>query len=283
MATRFVLGNHPDPYPDLPVEQGPSDEGVGWWVPQVKHTNLAKYIGGTRAAQAKWPSRVLIDPFCGPGRIRVRGETDTRDGGSIVAWRQSVASGAPFTRVFIGDISESRLRACEQRLTAVGAPVTAFVGPASETTPQMVALVPPRSLCPAYVDPYNLEFLAFPIIEALAKLPKVDFAVHFSLMDLSRNVDMELDPERDRFDDAAPGWRECINASVGAKQQVARAFFDYWMALVASLGFTVSREMPLIRDDGGRPLYRLVFFSRHAFPNKIWDDIAKSPNLQFDF
>jgi three-Cys-motif partner protein len=147
----------------------------------------------------------------------------------------------------------------------------------------MVALVPHRSLCLAYVDPYNLEYLSFSIIESLAQLPNVDFAVHFSLMDLTRNVDMELDPERARFDDAAPGWRERIKASDGNKTQLARAFFEDWRVLVASLGFTVSREMPLVTDGAGRALYRLVFFSRHPFPNKIWDDIAKSENRAFDF
>ncbi|CAJ0783423.1 hypothetical protein R8510_05130 [Ralstonia chuxiongensis] len=34
----------------------------------------------------------------------------------------------------------------------------------------------------------------------LPKLPHVDFAIHFSLMDLTRNVDMELDSEWDRID-----------------------------------------------------------------------------------
>lgn len=272
----FVLPLHSDPCPNLEVERGPCEEGVGWWVPHVKHTYLAKYIGATRKAQAKFPQRVLIDPFCGPGRIQVKGESISRDGGSMVAWRQSVASNCPFTSVLVGDLNPGRARACEARLLATRAPVKRFEGPAASTTLQMVEQVPDRALCLAYIDPYNLEHLSFSIIEALAKLKFVDFAVHFSLMDLSRNVDMELDPARDRFSGASPGWRDRLPPAT-SKARLPSWFFEDWMAQISGLGFQVSQVMPLVDDGKGRALYRLVFFSRHPFPDKIWGDIAKSP------
>lgn len=277
----FVLPVHPDPCPDLAVERGPSDEGVGWWVPQVKHTYLAKYIDGTRKAQAKFSERVLIDPFCGPGRIHVKGETFTRDGGAMVAWRQSIASQCPFTSVLVGDLDVDRSRACEARLRAIGAPVQRFDGPAEQTAPQMADTVARGALCLAYIDPYNLECLSFSVIERLARLPYIDFAVHFSLMDLQRNVDMELDPLRDRFSGASPGWRDRLPQHT-AKASLPAWFFADWRALITGLGFSVSQVMPLV-EDGGRTLYRLVFFSRHTFPDKIWGDIAKSRNRCLDF
>ncbi|WP_431048443.1 three-Cys-motif partner protein TcmP [Roseateles sp. L2-2] len=219
--TSFILPRHPDPCPGMPVERGPADEGVGWWVPEIKHTCLAKYIDGTRKAQTKFPRRVLIDPFCGPGRVQIKGEQDTRDGGAIVAWRQSVASGCPFTHVFVGDL------------------------------------------------------------EQLSRLKCVDFAVHFSLMDLTRNVDMELDPKRDRFAEAAPDWR--LNMPNGlSKASLKDWFFDYWCGKIRGLGMTISDVMPLIESEG-RAIYRLVFFSRNPFPERIWNDVAKSPNLSLPF
>jgi three-Cys-motif partner protein len=276
--TDFVLPVHPDSYPDLTVERGPSEEGVGWWVPQLKHTYLAKYIGGTRKAQVKFPRRVLIDPFCGPGRLQVKGESFTRDGGALVAWHQSVASQCSFTSVMVGDLSKLRAHACEARLRAAGAPVQRFDGAAIETVPRMVAAVSQGSLCLAYIDPYNLEHLSFSIIEKLAELPHVDFAVHFSLMDLTRNVDMELDPARDRFAGALPGWRDRVPSGT-SKTSLAAWFFQDWCNKITGLGFSMSKEMPLIEDGRGRALYRLVFFSRNPFPDKIWGDIAKSETL----
>lgn len=132
----------PDPYPELPIERGPHGRGVGRWVPDEKHLYLKQYLHATRKAQAKFKQRVLIDPFCGPGRIQVVGESFTRSGGSVVAYRQSAASGAPFTRVLIGDIEAERVRANQLRLGAAGASVQGFVGPAAETVDAMIKAVP---------------------------------------------------------------------------------------------------------------------------------------------
>lgn len=265
----------PDPCPHLTIERGPKDEGVGSWVPQEKHRLLRHYLSGSRYAWARFPRRVFIDPFSGPGRIQVKGEPFTRDGGSIVAWRE-LAEVAPFTHVFVGDIDPERCSACRQRLEALGAPVAGFVGPAIDTVKQMVSQVPRGALTMAYIDPYNLEYLSFEIIRELASLPKIDLAVHFSTMDLQRNVDFELDPKRARFDDAAPGWRS-IRAVRGSKASLRAAFFAYWCELVKKLGFEHSREMPLVRNEQGAAIYRLVFFAKHAFPQKIWNDVARSP------
>lgn len=279
----FVLQSGADPSPHLCVEEGPSGDGVGRWVPDFKHVLLAKLIGGTCKARVKWPHRVFVDPFCGPGRIRVKGQTTTLDGGTVVAWRQSQATPPPFTSMLVGDLAPQRAQACVERLLALGAPATAFDGEAASTVPRMIEAIPKGALVLAYLDPYNLQYLSFEIIRALAGLPKIDIAVHFSTMDLQRNVDMELDDARARFDDAAPGWRTNIPVSTLSKTALRLAFFAYWMGLVRGLGFEVSKEMPLARGDRGEPLYRLVFFSRHPLPNRIWGDVARGDNLAFDF
>lgn len=284
MKTTRATGVDPDPCPDLCIERGPSDLGVGRWVPEQKHERLTKYLDGTKEAAKRWPKRAFIDPFCGPGRVQVEGETFTRDGGAVIAWRQSVLRGAAFTHVFVGDKLEQRARACAARLTALQAPAKAFVGAATDTVPQMIAELPSGTLCTVYLDPYNLEFLSFDMIRRLAELPKVDFAVHFSIMDLTRNVELAFE-DNPRFDHAAPGWREAVDVRRLSKEATRRAFFDYWMELVAGLGFQFSKEMPLVRNGSNHPLYRLVFFSRHDLPNRIWGDVAKSSGqgtLDFD-
>lgn len=266
-----------DPCPDLPIERGPEGKGIGSWVPQDKHRFLSYYLNGSRYAWRKWPQRVFIDPFCGPGRVQVKGEAFTRDGGAVVAWRQMVASGAPFTKVLIGDLDADRVDACAARLRACGAAVEAFAGPAVDTVPQMLSHVPSGALCFAYVDPYNLQYLSFSIIEALARL-KVDIAVHFSTMDLLRNVDHELDPDRARFDDAAPGWRDDPAVQTTNRHNLPDVFFRYWMTKVEALGFECSRAMPLITNDANHGIYRMVFFARHDLPIRVWGDVARGNN-----
>jgi three-Cys-motif partner protein len=270
-----------DPRPNLVVERGPSNKGVGNWVPTQKHRLLWEYLYATRNAWKKWPSHVYIDPFAGPGRIQVEGEKTTRDGGAVIAWR-ALADTAPFSQMLVGDLDRDRAHACAERLEAIGAPVSPFVGPAEETIKSMVDSVPSRSLCMAYVDPYNLELLSFSIIEALAKL-KVDLAINFSTMDLERNAELEFDSNRARFDGTAPGWREHPKVLGASKQNVALAFFQYWCDLVRSLGFQHSKEMPLVHNDRGRAIYRMVFFARHDLPNRIWSDVARGPNRSFQF
>lgn len=153
---------HADPCPELIVERGPDNRGVGSWVPFDKHRLLSRYLDATQHAWRRWGHRVFIDPFGGPGRIQVRGEAFTRDGGSVVAWRTLDRTTAPFTSMLVGDLEPARTQACAARLKALGAPVTPFVGPAVETIRDMVAAVPRKgSLALAYIDPYNLEYLSF--------------------------------------------------------------------------------------------------------------------------
>lgn len=273
----FMVPVEPDLCPGLPIERGPQGKGVGAWVPQDKHRLLCDYLHASRYAWKKWPEHVFLDPFCGPGRIQVEGEAFTRDGGAVMAWR-ALAGTAPFSRVFVGDLAPERASACGQRLAARGAPVASFVGPAAETIHQMVRHVPRNALCMAYIDPYNLELLSFSIIQALAAL-KVDLAINFCTMDLQRNAEFEFDPARARFDEAAPGWREDPEILRASKTNVPLAFFRYWCRLVQGLGFDFSREMPLVQNNNGHPIYRMVFFARHDLPTRIWGDVARGSNL----
>jgi len=280
MATKKATGLDPDPCPNLLIERSPDCTGVGRWVPEQKHLYLTKYIDGTKEAAKRWSSRIFIDPFCGPGRIQVKGENHTRDGGALIAWRQSLFSGAPYTQMLVGDISSERVLACAARLNAILAPAKAFIGPAEETVHEMVKQIPQTALCTVYLDPYNLELLSFNVIRELSKLKAVDFAVHFSTMDLARNVEFEFDPQRARFDGTAPNWRDKLDVLGTTKSRLPNLFFEYWVALVKGLNFTVSRSMPLITNDSNHGIYRLVFFSRHELPNKIWGDVARGPNRE---
>jgi three-Cys-motif partner protein len=279
----FQLAQDADPLPLLPVELGRAGEGVGRWVPEMKHTFLAKYVEGTRRAREKFKQRVYVDLFCGPGRIQVKGETMTRPGGAQVALQHSRRDGADFTACHVGDLDAARASACAERLLAMGAPARAFPGAAEATVDQVLKVIPSSALCLAYLDPYNLEYLSFSVIEKLARLTYIDFAVHFSTMDLRRNVLMEYNPERARFDAAAPGWRQHVDPAAFVRGDADEAFFDYWCGLVRGLGFSISQRMPLVRDEGNRPLYHLVFFSRHELPNRIWGDVAQGVNREFDF
>ena len=58
------------------------------------------------------------------------------------------------------------------------------------------------------------------------------------------------------------------------------AFYQYWERLVVRLGFEAAAERPLITNAQNGPLYRLVFFARHALPLRAWSDAAKGHDNQ---
>ncbi len=281
MTHRFALADLDDPLPHLPIERGRQGIGVGDWVPAMKHMYLAKWIEGTREMRKAFPERVLVDLFCGPGRIQVEGEERTRLGGAQVAWLHSQLNDtAPFTKCVTSDIDQARSDACAQRLRALGAPVEPLCGAAADVVHRAALLVPKNALCLAYLDPYSLEFLSWDVITRLAQLKHVDFAVHFSTSDLRRNVRMDFEREGKRFDKVAPGWRNEIDVLSFFRGDADDEFFDYWCRLIESLGFTISKRFPLIRAKKNAPLYHLVFFSRHASPVRVWGDVAQGVNRE---
>ena len=282
MNSRLILSRaiEPDTHPELPIDIGKNGDGVGSWVHERKHRLLATYIDAARAAanSSKFSNWIYLDPFCGPGRMRTRGESFTRPGGAMVAWRQSQISGAPFDLVFVGDLDETKALACEARLTAAGCNAKAFPGPAVDTVDKMVRAVPPRSLVLVYIDPYNLSLLSYEMIATLARLPKVDFVVHFSTMDWLRNSANARDPEHPRFDDVSPGWRERLNNVSDASLPVA--LFQDWYAKIRALDFEFSRALS-IYNDSQHEIYKLVFFARHPLPLRLWGDVSKEPQMGF--
>lgn len=261
----------PDPCAGLPVMAKNDGLGLGNWVVRVKHTYLCKYIDSARGAAGspKWTGGwVYLDPFCGPGRIRIENESFDRPGGVVAAWEQSKFSGVPFRKVLIGDLDKGAVDACEARLRAVGAPVTAFKLPAVESVKEMVQHVPERALCLAYIDPFKISVLDFEIFRTLAAL-RADLVVNFFSSDLRRNVDST--------DDALnPGWRSRMPADLN-RASLAAEWFDDWQHQVQALGFKMARAMQTAKNSKNSEMYKLVFFAKDAFPVGLWDDVAADP------
>jgi three-Cys-motif partner protein len=258
----------PDPCPGLPVLE------IGEWSLE-KHDLLRRYVHASWPARQNWPHRSFIDLFCGPGRVLVRKRRVETDGGALVACRQAQTTGGRFTQVVIGDIDPIAAAACKARLEALQAPVQTLVGPADRTVDEVLAKVKPNGLHLAYLDPFNLEHLPFSVIERLARFKNIDVVVHFSIMDLQRELELDFERDESRLEVFAPGWRFNIDPRTVSKQEARNQFVQYWLSLVNSLGFSCSRERPLMTNSNNGPLYRMMFLMRHPLAEKLWGDIAK--------
>lgn len=244
---------------------------VGNWA-RDKLALLREYTKISSAARKKFVGRseaTYIDLFCGPGQSQCRDTGEPLDGSPIVAWDASVASGMPFSREFVADASPQHVRSATQRLRALHAPVTSFVGPAESTVDEVYRELIPWGLHFALLDPYNLGDLPFSVIERLAKLKHVDLMVHLSTGDMQRNFATYSDAENATLDRFAPNWRAAIDFNAQPFAQ-RLAIVRHWFSLLSQVGLSYAPEMHAARNSKGSRMYWLIFASRADIARKFW-------------
>lgn len=239
-------------------------------------------VRNTLVPQMRVLCAAYFDLFCGTGKSRIRGTDEWIDGSAIAAWKvSSLSGGAPFSAIYISDISELRLNACASRLKKLGAPVVPIHSNAVDAAQKMVSSVNEYGLHLAFIDPYNLESLDFRVISALAALKRIDLLIHLSAMDLQRNLAVNLVATESAFDLFAPGWRESV-ATTGTHVEIRRRVVKYWREKVAALGIWPSTTQKLITGEKNQPLYWLLLAGRHELAHKFWAT-ASNPEGQGKF
>lgn len=256
---------------------------VGEWSLE-KHNLLRKYVHASSGARKskrpdgnlKWQHRTFVDLYCGPGRVRLSGQTQSSDGGAVAAWRESMATNSGFTNVYIADLDVQAASSCHNRLLALGSPTEHFVGAAELTVDQVLPKLPKFGLHLVYLDPFNLGHLPFSIIEKFSSLPHIDIVLHFSVSDLQRNVELDFLADESRFDAFAPGWKTNVPVDKLSKREAREQFTTYWLNKVGDLGFKHSKQQPLFTNSKNGPLYRMILLSKHPnLPEKLWNDVAR--------
>jgi three-Cys-motif partner protein len=255
---------------NLPAEE------VGRWAKE-KHAYLCRYIDISRKARGKWsPPRAgstYIDPFCGPGRAKIRGTNEWIDGSAVAAWKKSLEGGSPFTKIYIADHNPERLNSCATRLRILNAPVVALEGPAQNTVQQIISQLNIAGLHFAFLDPFDLGSLHFEIIKALSTFKYIDMLVHISLMDLQRNLDRYIRPDSSTLDYFVPGWRTHVSTQQN-KVKIRKELVHYWREKVRQLNVWPSNKMRLITGSKSQPLYWLLLAAKHKLPQKFWESAA---------
>lgn len=262
-----------DPADGLPVMK------VGAWS-EDKHVALSRYVDAARKARGKWSYTSFIDLFSGPGRVMNRDSKTISDGGVLSAWRMSKKGGAQFNEIYIADADADCVEACATRLRSAGAHVHACVGKASETVDWVLDALP-AGLHFAFLDPFNIEHLDFEIIRKLASRRSIDILIHFSVMDVQRNIGADYNLASSRLDAAAPGWRNNLRLDAVPKRAQVGAYLEYWESLVTDLTkMQVAQSKPLFVNMNKGPLYRLIHLSRHPLATKLWNDAAMPSSQQ---
>ena len=254
-------------------DDGLPAEEVGPWA-KVKHARLRTYLDLSRGPRHKFltgwaKSATFIDLFCGPGRARVKDTGEWIDGSAVAAWKISRDSGTPFSEVIVADLDEQRRKATVERLLRLKAPVRELRGAAVDVAREVVGLVNPKGLHFAFIDPYSLGALDFGIIEALAKLERIDMLIHISKMDHQRNLDINLKDDASALDNFVPGWRGKIDVN-RSQPEIRRQIVAYWVELVEKTGKRPSTDWELIKGTRGQHLYWLLLVAEHDLAHKFW-------------
>lgn len=260
------------------ADDGLLADEVGPWVAE-KHALLTKYVNISRAARRMYVGQgkagaCYIDLFCSTGRSRIRDTEEWVDGSAIAAWKTSIATEAPFTKVIIGDAEAPRLDAARIRLERLGANVVALHGKAHETAALAAQAAGFYGLHFAFLDPYSLGALDYRTIQDLARLKRIDILVHVSVMDMQRNLDTYIAANGAEVDAFAPGWREALDFD-GTRSRNRSDLFTYWQNLVKGSGIDPSREVRLVKGDRQQRLYWLLLVAKHALAHQFWSAISK--------
>lgn len=246
----------------------------GW--AERKHRLLTQYIEASSPARSSWPKRTYIDLYCGPGRCFHQNEKFV-DGSPVAAFKASAR--AQFTDVYVSDFYKDNVDACVSRLRSFGADPEAFNGKAQDVVDDVARRMDNRALHLAFLDPFSLHALPFSIIEKLSSFRKIDFLIHFSVMDFVRNYGKLL---RDgSINEFIPGASDAYLRSKSLREN-RREAFGLWYKALLDRGF-YSSNVEMVRDKG-KHMYWLVHATKNQTALNIWNDIqARDSQRGFAF
>lgn len=244
----------------------------------AKHEYLVKYLDSCRQVRKRFKECEFVDLYCGPGRVRVEGETEIRDGGILSAWEIASHGQNPFSQVNISDAEPGYVQTCKQRLEKRGARVREWVGTAENVAPKVAASLLTFGFHVVYLDPYNSSALPFSVFQPFLHLKHVDFIVHFSNNHVQRNLEQAIVNDESALHRFAPGWKQHVLPS--SKGGMRLDFMRYWLSLFESRGFKYAHSMPLMQNTMNAPLYKLVLISRNDLAIKLWNSVTNNSQKQ---
>lgn len=246
---------------------------VGWWSAD-KHHFLARYTDAfTTAMKDKpWNGLHYIDLFAGAGVERVRSKG--------LSWGSPlIASHArfPFKKLHLCEMDKEKAAALQTRVKKFrpNANDQFLVGDANERIGEVVADIPRKALCLAFLDPYGLH-LDYETVRALSRM-RSDLIIFFPVeLDVIRNCEAYYwDNPKSRLD-AVLGpdseWRRVILES--APERRPQALVELYIKQIGKLGYVHFEREPI--PSSSAPLYRLIFCSKSTVGLTIWRGVSRT-------
>lgn len=230
----------------------------------------------------KWPRRVYLDLFAGPGYSKLR------DSGRVVLGSPLIALNLPdlFDAYVFSDDNPAALEALRIRVARVRAEtaVTYVPGDANAAVKRIVEVMSSPDMKGAlsfcFLDPYKLN-IHFDTVRRIAEGRPVDFLILLALyVDANRNLQWYLadgNPTIDRFlgdQTWRSRWKEAQRDGASIVEFLAKEYSDH-MSQIGYLPMTLEDMVKVRTYEKNLPLYFLAFFSRHRQGLKFWGEVRK--------
>jgi three-Cys-motif partner protein len=263
---------------------------VGAWAAD-KYTLVALYDRlFSTGMKNKWPTRVYIDLYSGPGFARVRGTNRMMVGSPLLA----LGVPDPFDKYIFCESDPDFLEALQARVNRLSPTTDAkFIrGDCNERIEEICASIPSPSggrgvLTFCFVDPYDIS-IRFSTVKRLSSY-FIDFLFLLALqVDANRNIERYLSPANSKIEEflGLPDWRKRWRIAESRGTRFPRFLAEQFSAQMETLRYLPAPwdGMKQVRsDEKNLPLYRLALFSRHPLAYQFWDEVLRYSSDQQDF
>lgn len=231
---------------------------------------VARYIDIFNSGmQRKWPTRVYIDMFSGPGIVLIGGREELT-GSPLLALQSPV----PFTHLFLNDVEPLAIQALQARCGAgsYGERVHFSTLDCNDAASEIRRNLPGRSLDLAFIDPTNWQ-IAFRTIAQLTAGRRMDLIITFHVGGMKRAA--EYAPANLDAFFGTPEWRRAYEASLRAgKREGSRILLDCYEQQLRSIGYLWVVDDVRITNRRHVGLYHLVFASKSERGEDFWQKIT---------
>ncbi len=267
----------------------PCSEVGAWAEDKYKLVGLYDRLFST-GMKNKWPTRVYIDLYSGPGFARVRGTGRMLTGSPLLA----LGVPDPFDKYIFCENDLELLGALQSRVGRYSPTAeTSFIrGDCNDKIEEICAQIPTPSpgrgvLTFCFVDPFDIS-VKFSTVRRLSSY-FIDFLILLALhVDANRNIEHYFHSGNSKVDEflGLPDWRERWKIAETRVVRFPRFLAEEYSGQMEKLGYIRQPwdKMKQVRSgEKNLPLYRLALFSRHPLAYEYWEEVSKYSSDQRNF
>lgn len=254
---------------EVPCEEdGHPVRCVGDWS-NSKHHYVGRYIAiFGKGMRKKFEELNYIDLFAGPGKCRIRGTREVRNGTPLIAAEHG------FSKYFFADMNPRALDSLRHRFPDKDK-ATFYKDDCNNCAADIHGRIGRYSLNLLVADQTTVQ-LKFSTLRTLADERRVDLIIYFPTMYFNRTIPVVKDGDKiqginDFFGDSGEGFRMWKPRS-GNAEMVA-----YYKERLRTLGYffdgKVDKVIPILNEENNAEMYQLLFASAHARGYDFWKKI----------